>query len=398
MLPRFAGLCLLTAAGLLAAGSPGDAQQEGGEWKLAGTLNVGRYAPVGALLADGRALVAGGYSFEQNRTHATSEIFDPTAGTWAEGPRMRFDRNFPEALALPSGDTLFVAGFRGRTGTTATSERLDAQHATFSQNADEGAPPAIEERELFSATRLADGRYLLTGGYSTVRRKTLNSAEIFDPKLGAFVAVAGKLQHARFGHTGVLLPNGRVLIVGGKLLATETRVLPAELFDPASNTFEETGALTVGRDRCSAWLLPAPNGDRRQFRVLVAGGSAKDGGTTPARACEVYDATTGKFGAGPDLVRDRMAHTATLLGDGRVLLVGGWSNTANASTPQAELWDPKLERFTPAGQLEHGRHDHVTLRLRDGRVLVAGGKEAPARAGVETPLPAEIWTPRAPQK
>jgi hypothetical protein len=305
---------------------------------------------------------------------------------------MRFDRNFHEVLSLPSGDVLFIAGFRRKTGTTATSERLDAKRATFVQNAEDGAPPAIEERELFSATRLQDGRYLLAGGYSTVRRKTLNSAEIYDPKQGSFVAVTGKLQHARFGHTGVLLPSGRVLIVGGKLLATEARVLPAELFDPTTGSFEDTGALAVGRDRCTAWLLPAPNGDRSRSRVLVAGGAAKDGGTASARACEMYDVAAGKFSAGPELVRDRMAHTATPLGDGRVLLVGGWSNSDSATTRQAELWDPKQERFVPAGLLEHGRHDHVTLRLGDGRVLVAGGKEAPAKGGVETPLAAEIWT------
>jgi len=382
----------LMSALLVAIGAPGGAQQSVGEWKGAGALSVGRYAAVGALLADGRALIAGGYSFEQNRTHASSEIFDLGTGTWAEGPKMRFDRNFPEVLALPSGDSLFVAGFRGRTGTTATSERLDAKLATFARDAEAGAPPAIEERELFAATRLQDGRYLLTGGYSTVRRKTLNSAEIYDSKQGAFIAVSGKLHHARFGHTGVLLPSGQVLIVGGKVLATEARVLPAELFDPANGTFEETGSLTVGRDRCTAWLLQTGNGDRSRFRVLVAGGSAKDGGTTPARSCEEYDVAAGKFGPGPELVRDRMAHTATPLGDGRVLLVGGWSNTDNATTRQAELWDPKQERFVPAGTLAHGRHDHVALRLRDGRVLVAGGKEAPAREGVETPLTAEIWS------
>lgn len=383
----------LLLAAVAAAGAPGAAQQpEAGSWRPAGALQWGRYAAAGAVLADGRALITGGYSFELNRTHATSEVFDPTAGTWAEGPRMRFDRNFPEVLALPSGDSLFVAGFRGRTGTTATSERLDAKRATFAQNSEDGAPPAIEERELFAATRLADGRYLLCGGYSTLQRKTLDSAEIFDPVKGAFTATAGRLRHARFGHTGVLLPDGKVLVVGGKVLGTEERVLTAELFDPATGSFQETGALSVGRDRCTAWSLPARSGDAGAQRVLVAGGSAKEGGTTPARGCEIYDTQTGKFSRGPDLVRDRMAHTATSLGEGRFLLVGGWSSSENATTPQAELWDPARERFVPAGKLTHGRHDHVTLRLRDGRVLVAGGKEAPARDGVETPLEAEIWS------
>lgn len=393
MLPRRIRGMALCSILLAACGGVLGAPQSAGEWKTAGSLSVGRYAAAGALLADGRALIAGGYSFEQNRTHASSEIFDPATGAWLEGPKMRFDRNFPEVLPLPSGDSLFVGGFRGRTGSTATSERLDAKRAAFAQASEDGAPPAIEERELFAATRLQDGRYLLSGGYSTLQRKTLDSAEIFDPQKSSFTATTGRLRHARFGHTGVLLPNGKVLILGGKVLATEQRVQSAELFDPATGTFSETGALTIGRDRCTAWLLPMPAGDRSRIRVLVAGGSARDGGTAPAKACEIYNVSTGKFALGPELVRDRMAHTATALGDGRVLLVGGWSNSENATTQQTELWDPKQEQFVPAGRLSHGRHDHVAVRLRNGSVLVAGGKEAPARDGVETPLEAEIWLP-----
>jgi hypothetical protein len=129
--------------------------------------------------------------------------------------------------------------------------------------------------------------------------------------------------------------------------------------------------------------------------VVVVGGSAKEGGTVPARRCEIYDTATSRFSDGPELLHDRMAHTATPLGRGRVLLVGGWCNSENKTTRQAELWDPKTSSFVPAGELDHGRHDHAAVLLEDGRVLVAGGKEAPARNGVESPLETEIWSPRA---
>jgi hypothetical protein len=361
-----------------------------GAWSTAGALSVGRYAPGAALLPDGRVVVAGGYSFENNRTHTTSDVFDPGKSDWTEGPGMRFDRNFPETLTLANGDVLFAAGFRARTGTTATSERLDAKRVRFAPTAEDGAPPTVEERELFSVCRLADGRFILAGGYTTLRKKTLASAEIYDPQAKEFKAVPALLRHPRFGHTSVLLPDGRVLIIGGKMLGTEVRPLECELFDPRTGAFTPSGSLTIGRDRPTAWVVPAQPGKDPQ--VLVAGGSAQEGGTTPAKRCELYDIGTGKFAPGPELVRDRMAHTATPLGDGRVLLVGGWSNSDNATTKQAELWDPKLGVFVPAGHLAHGRHDHVAVRLQDGRVLVAGGKEAPALAGVESPLAAEVWS------
>lgn len=360
--------------------------QGAGAWSPAGELSVGRYAPGAALLPDGRVVVAGGYSFELNRTHDSSDVFDPQMGKWSPGSRMRFDRNFPLVLPLAGGDALFTAGFRSRTGTTATTERLRGGSATFELEASPDNPPTVEERELFAATPLADGRVLITGGYSTLRRKTLNSAEVFDPKKQVFTAVRGSLSFARFGHTGVLLPDGRVLIVGGKVLATNDDVRDAELFDPKTETFRPAGMLAVGRDRVTAWL----SADKK--RVLVAGGSAKEGGTAPARRCEWYEIGAGTFSPGPELLRDRMAHTATPLPDGRVLLIGGWSTSDNRTTRQAELWDPKAERFVDAGQTQVGRHDHVAVLLKDGRVLLAGGKEAPAREGVESPLAAELWS------
>jgi hypothetical protein len=376
------------AALFLLAALPAAAQQAAGSWAPAGSLAVGRYAPAAVLLPDGRVIVAGGYSFEQSRTHATSELFDPSTSAWVEGPRMRFDRNFALPIPLAGGDLLLVAGFRNRIGTTATTERLHSARLRFAPDAEAGAPPAVEERELFSVTPMADGRYLIAGGYSTLRRRTLDTAEIFDPRTERFTPLAPRLVHARFGHAGVLLPDGRVLLVGGKVLATNDDVREAEVFDSQRGAFLPAGLLRAGRDRCTAWLLPG-----EPLRVLVAGGSAKEGGTLPARRCEFYDPAAARFSDGPEMMCDRMAHTGTPLPDGRVLLVGGWSTSESRTTPRAEVWDPAAARFLPAGSLLHGRHDHAAVLLRDGRVLVAGGKEAPARDGVETPLPAEVWKP-----
>lgn len=381
---------LLVVQWLLPATAPAQAGDEG-SWKRAGTLSVGRYAPGAVLLPDGRALVAGGYSFETNRTHASSEIYDPASEVWSPGPSLRLDRNFPLVFGQPDGDTLFAMGFQMRGGTSAWVLRLDSRRLRFVVS-----PNGVEERELAAAAPLSDGRVLIVGGYSTLRRRTLGTAEIYDPRSRQFSPLAAMLRYARFGHTAVSLPDGRVLVVGGKVLETNADVRIAELFDPRSETFVKTGALSAGRDRVTAWTLaPVPG---QGASVLIAGGSGATGGTTPARRCEIYQADTGRFVPGPELVRDRMAHTATPLDHGRVLLVGGWSTSENRTTPQAELWDPIQGWFLPAGRLEHGRHDHAAVLLRDGRVLVVGGKEAPARSGIESPLPAEIWSPSRPAR
>src|SRR5439155_9866011 len=72
----------------------------------------------------------------------------------------------------------------------------------------------------------------------------------------------------------------------------------------------------------------------------------------------------------PDLQVARQGHTATLLADGRVLIVGG----ENASGPvsEAELFDPALATFSVVANSLVPRTDHAATLLTDGRVLVTG--------------------------
>jgi hypothetical protein len=72
------------------------------------------------------------------------------------------------------------------------------------------------------------------------------------------------------------------------------------------------------------------------------------------------------------MVQARTNHTATLLSDGRVLFVGGWSATTPAFK-SAELYDPKAGTFSSSGSLETARYGHTATLLSDGRVLIVGG-------------------------
>jgi hypothetical protein len=120
----------------------------------------------------------------------------------------------------------------------------------------------VTYRDRHTATLLADGRVLLTGGIDWAHQHfLLTSAEIYDPATETFHAV-GAMQHGRQDHTATLLPSGRVLMFGG---AQTAPCVAAEVFDPATEQFSNTQFETLNRADHQATRLM--NGD-----VLLTGG------------------------------------------------------------------------------------------------------------------------------
>jgi hypothetical protein len=89
----------------------------------------------------------------------------------------------------------------------------------------------------------------------------------------------------------------------------------------------------------------------------------------------LFAAATAPIPLETQLNRARGGHTATLLTDGRVLIVGG--EDANGFMTEAEILDPSTNTFSVSGNLSTPRADHTATRLSDGRVLIAGGRGTP---------------------
>jgi hypothetical protein len=103
-------------------------------------------------------------------------------------------------------------------------------------------------------------------------------------------------------------------------------------------------------------------------KVLLAGGN-----NIPS--AELYDPTTGGFSSTGSMATARAYHTAILLGDGTVLMVGGF-DAGNNTLAAAELFDPASGTFTGTGSLQTPRAYHTSTLLKVGTVLVTGGVDA----------------------
>jgi hypothetical protein len=102
----------------------------------------------------------------------------------------------------------------------------------------------------------------------------------YDPGRGTFTEV-GAMTTGRGGHTETLLPSGKVLVAGGWGGERNDEVLSStEVYDPASGSFAVTGPMVVARGWHTATLLP-------DGKVLIAGGRGLDS-TAPVSSAELY--------------------------------------------------------------------------------------------------------------
>ncbi|WAM28744.1 Kelch repeat-containing protein [Myxococcus sp. NMCA1] len=293
--------------------------------------------------------------------------------------------------ALVVGGQEWHAQGGGSTPMTVTSAmRWDA-----ATDAWEVLAPMPQPRQGHAAVALPDGRVLIIGGRNTTELE-LASTLVWEPDTRRF-RDGPPLLAARARPVAVALPDGAVLVLGSDFDEDMERGTRAELLRPGADAWELAGQ-TV------RLFHPGPvcvSGER----VIIAGGRDNGFGfavvdgvhfAPPLDQCtEVWQRDTREWKTSHPLTESRDGHQGVTLSDGRILVMGGWRKGELLGS--AEVWDPASEQWTPTGALAHPRSSFKLAALPDGRAAAFGGlgqNDAAASAAVDLWAPQTgAWTP-----
>jgi hypothetical protein len=224
-------------------------------WKSIAELRHPRAHPVAVPLADGRVLVARGtvkvYDPQYQVLDVTAaEVWDPRRKRWSAADdlvnpqgelvgvrglewnaatrRWKQVDHLPQpvtpgSIVLPDGAVLSAGGAEWKGGKP--YGKRETEHAKTRLRPGRGRPqPAPLKHGRINAvlTLLPDRRVLVTGGYEAsldfsweTTHRSVAQAELIDLETGE-VSEGGTLARARQDHAAILLPDGGVLLIGGR--------------------------------------------------------------------------------------------------------------------------------------------------------------------------------------
>lgn len=372
-------------------------------WVQTAWMAQSRHNHMAVLLADGRVLVAGGYSVVTSSTYqARAELYDPASGTWAAARAMNRPRANTRAIRFTSGPLegqVLIAG--GDDALRPSAELYDPATGNWTTTDDLQVP-----RDVHPMVLLASGQVLAAGGCSRAGNGTClgveNTAEVFDPETGTWSFAPGQMSDARAYFSLTLLEDGRVLAAGGcKQFHSSgncnATVASADLFDPTTGEWTRTDPMPNPAQLHVALRLP-------DGTVLIAGGVRLG---VLRRETTRFDPATGDWSSVGDLLADHDVAAGVVLPSGQALITGSWGVTAGpnllalgdatigarVTSAETEVYDPARGTWTfgPAMVVAHGAHS-ATL-LEDGAVLVAGGLTQQVAGELESTRGSEVLAP-----
>jgi len=372
-------------------------------WTTRSSLATARYRHMAIMLTSGlnqgKVLITGGVTSSAAAGFlflSSTELFNPSDNSWSlSHPSLVNERNTATAACLNDGRVIVVGGFNGgdylssvegydlekSLDPVVTFESIvshiddhtlyadwDLNSYTITYNSNGGSAPSPSTYTIPFNTSYQSFATTSKTGYGFIGWYEGNNFDVSSS--------TNPMSIIRASHTSTRLSDGKVLVTGGTSLPITSASTPyissAEVYDPETETWETVGSFVGGRAAHTATLITS--GPKAGY-VLVAGGN--DGTTTRLATAYLYNPTTKQFESAGSLNTGRYLHRATLLADGkRVLITGGVGTAFNLNTSQ--IYDSETNTWsseqTFAGS---GRYNHTATLLTSGpyigNVLLIGG-------------------------
>ena len=350
------------------------ADTQANTWQMTGSMVYQRQNHTMTILNDGRVLVTGGGADSDLAPRATCEIYDPATGTWKLTGKMKYQRIYHTATLLEDGKVLVAGGSSG-TSPRASAELYDPVTGTWT---DTGS--MLWSQKNHTAIRLANGKVMMAG----------YDSEIYDPKTGVWEYFGWGYDGMwrRRQHTATLVPHTsgiasshpgtqQIILIGGNFdldpgMTNYSMVdTPQWALDDSSYAWLDMDPMGYSRRNHTATLMP-------DGTILVVGGAQSALGTSVLSSVESFKKNMSNYYSDwswhyiPPMTYDRSHHTATLLPNGQLLVAGGFSGADQRAS--AELYDSVAKKWVTTNYMKYARERHTAALLADGRVLVAGGK------------------------
>lgn len=296
---------------------------------------------------------------------------------------------FAHSAALMANGNILIAGGVDQTGAVQNSAEI---RLTANGGGLVAAAAMSFARSSHTATFMANGKILVAGGWDGANIRC--DAEVYDSIANSWALVTGggvggcgvgAMQNARYNHTATLLNDGRVLVCGGQNTGVSASAT-CDFFTPtglngcvaAGGCFSAAPPMQLARALHTSVLL-------KDGKVWVAGGwnptlVVPAGYGKFTNTTEAFDPTSNAFNSANPLNEARAYHTATMMGDGKVLIAGGYNGrndpTMNGSLgilQTMEIFDPVGNTTTQAAPMSARREQHSAVLNASGRVQLIGG-------------------------
>lgn len=236
-------------------------------WSSTGSMSVAREGFFSALLPNGKVLVAGGMRRAPGTTYLSSaEIYDPSTGTFTYTNSMPQTRGDPIGISLANGKVLVAGGYSDASGHMKSAILFDPTTNTWTSLASQMSTVHYAGS---ANVLMNDGRVLIAGGWSPSTGVAV--IEIFNPSNNTFTAAASlpSFSFGRGSPTGHLLDSGLVVFFGGSS-GIGNIADTAVLYDPTSNT------LTTEANTMRWWRYYHASAKLNDGRVLIIGGNSSN--------------------------------------------------------------------------------------------------------------------------